>query len=157
MGNLNDYFRAADDGAAAETGDWLTGPLAPGEAGRPPFDGVDAKGIDGTVILGQLIAIARQVEWSVDLVSEEMIFPSSEELTGGEEGPWVSRLSDQARDALADIDDARFDDLARRWAQIEEFGGYVEAATIEPVIAQLAGLARRARAAGEHLYCWSSL
>jgi hypothetical protein len=156
MGNLNDYFRAADDGAAANTGQRLGGPLTAGEDGEPPFDGVDAKGIDATVTLGKLVALAGRVDWSVELVSQELLFPPTDELPGWD-GPWVSRLSDQTRDALAEIDGARSGELAQQWTQIEEFFGRADAGTLQSVISRLAALARRAHAAGEHLYSWSSL
>jgi hypothetical protein len=156
VGSLNDYFRAADDAAAAETGDRLAGPLAPGDNGKPPFDGIDAKGIDATVMLGQLVAFAADADWDVDLVTEELIYPPEDALPGGD-GPWVTRLSDRARDTLSDIDDTRTRDLAHRCAGIEEFFGRAKPSDLEPLIASLAGLARRARAAEEHLYSWASL
>ena len=56
VGVLFDYFRAVDaDSAAIVDADGWAGPLAPPD-GAEPFDGVDAKGIDPIVMLGQLVA-----------------------------------------------------------------------------------------------------
>ncbi|GIF72511.1 hypothetical protein [Asanoa siamensis] len=61
------------------------------------------------------------------------------------------------RDALAGLSDEQLPELAVRWAAIEEFGGFVPADVLVGTMGELAGLARRARAAGEHLYCWICL
>ncbi|WP_326550947.1 hypothetical protein [Micromonospora sp. NBC_01813] len=49
--------------------------------------------------------------------------------------------------------------LSARWGQIEEFArnGPLPADQLVPVIEAIAGLARRARDAGDHLYCWCCL
>jgi hypothetical protein len=155
MGNLTDYFRAPDDGAAAKSWERLGGPLVAGE-GLPAFDGVDAKGIDASVALGRLVGFALEQEWSVRLMSEALIAPAMDS-EAVETGPWVTRLSDVARDALAAIDPAAVEGLADRWAAIEEFRGRADPRQLSPVITELSALARRAAHAGEHLYCWSSL
>jgi hypothetical protein len=71
MGVLFDYFRAPDAKTAKRAIDRLGGPLAP----EPIFDGVDAKGIDPTVNLGQLVAFIRKVPWEVDIVRTTGIWP----------------------------------------------------------------------------------
>jgi hypothetical protein len=172
MGVLYDYFRASDPAAAATVMELPAGPLVPGNEGQPPFDGVDAKGIDPTVILGQLVAIARGVPWSTDTVTTRSVWPPPDTAPANAEratqvpedspwatGPWVEELDDRTRDTLADIDDSRLAEVATRWAQIAEFTHYsdIHDDSLSPLLANLVGLARRARDAGHRLYCWSSL
>jgi hypothetical protein len=172
MGVLFDYFRAADDTAAAGVAGSVGGPLVPDDDGQPPFDGVDAKGVDPAVTLAMLVAIISEVPWSTDLVATTAVWPPPETEPNSVEdakdlpedspwvtGPWVEQLADRTRDTLADTAPARHREIAGRWAQIEEFELYtdVDADALQPLVSQLVGLAQRARAAGEHLYCWSSL
>jgi hypothetical protein len=154
MGNLNDYFRAPDDDAAAKSWDRLGGPLVAGDGA--PFDGVDAKGIDASVALGRLVGFALGQDWRVGLVSEKLVAPA-EDSEAIETGPWVTSISNAARDALASIDQATIAELAGRWAAIEEFRGLADARQLSTIILELSALARRAADAGECLYCWSSL
>ena len=155
MGNLNDYFRAADDEAAARTSSRIGGPLVAADSG-PAFDGVDAKGIDAAVALGKLIAFALDTEWNVGMVSESLVAPAMDS-EAIETGPWATRLSDVARDALAAIDPAIVPGLADRWASIEEFRWMADRRQLAGTVTQLSTLARRAVEADQHLYCWSSL
>lgn len=155
MGVLFDYFRAADEAAVhalmvVKDG----GPIAGGVG--PDVDAVDAKGIDPTVNLGQVVAFALGVEWDADLMGDRLVWTS--EVDGGGHGPWVAEVGDPARDALAAIPAARLAPLAEQWAGIEEFDdGHTTPEMLLSVLAELVGLAGRARAAGEHLYCWICL
>lgn len=164
MGVFTDYFRAADAAAvrrvlaALDGGSPLMGPQA-------AFDGVEAKGLDPVVVLGQLIAAARQVPWSVDLVGETPVWPTTprpgpdgpdDEDDPWLTGPWVDELDAATRDALAAIPDADVPAVAARWARAEELHGAC-AESLAPVVADFVGLARRARAAGDLLYCWTCL
>jgi hypothetical protein len=79
MGVLYDYFRAADDLAVAD--------LMQATRGQSPVtnqvaDGVDAKGIEYTVTLGQLVALILDVAWTPDLVAGKLIWPA-DVLVGG--------------------------------------------------------------------------
>jgi hypothetical protein len=143
MSIMFDYFRAADPAAAASVMERLGGPLIPGDDGQPPFDGVDAKNIDPSVILGQLVAIARGVPWSTDTVTSQTVWPppdtepdSVEEYEELPEdspwvtGPWVEELDAGTRDTLADIEPGRVREIASQWAQIE--GDEVDGATGSP-------------------------
>ena len=70
--------------------------------------------------------------------------------------PHPSSLS--VRDTLADVPDERLVELGERWAESDEdsmFGA--EPAQLAELIAELRGLARRARDEGQLIYCWSSL
>jgi hypothetical protein len=165
MGVICDYFRAADGREAARVMERLGGPLGP----APAFDGVETKGIDPAVILGQLVAFIRRVPWEVDLVPTTMVWPSPETKPPSEEaynrlpesspwktGPWLEELSPRVRDTLATVEDARFSELAAQWAGVEELYDADERDLLV-LIKDLVGLARRARDAGDKVYCWSCL
>jgi hypothetical protein len=165
---LTDYFRAADPDlvVAAMRQDR---PLIEVEGG--PFDGLSAKGVDSSVVLGQLIGFVRDVPWSTGLVGSIVRWPPPETRPRTKEewgaiaedspwatGPWLEELADDVRDTLAGVAGERLPELADRWAGIEEFRDFGPSA--EDLLAfldQFVALARRAVAAGDHLYCWMSL
>ncbi|ARF81577.1 hypothetical protein HS99_0004885 [Kitasatospora aureofaciens] len=164
MGVMTDYFRAADAAVvrrvleAADGGSPLLGP-------QRALDGVEAKGLDPTVVLGQLVAAVRQVPWAVDLVGDTPVWPATPPpgRDGPEDeddpwltGPWVFELDAGTRDTLAAIPDEDIPAVAARWARAEELHG-ASAESLCPVVGDLAGLARRARVAGDLLYCWTCL
>lgn len=60
------------------------------------------------------------------------------------------------RDTLADTNDADVPKLAAEWSSAEEFYG-ASTETLQPLVERLIRLARRARDAGEQLYCWMCL
>ena len=68
-------------------------------------------------------------------------------------------IDDATRDTLASIISAQMPELSARWGQIEELAwtGRLPEDQMLPVIEEVAGLAQRARDAGEHLYCWCCL
>nr|MDT0663362.1 hypothetical protein [Micromonospora sp. DSM 115978] len=154
MGVLYDYFRASSDGAAIALMDELVGgPSAFADNGGD-VDVVDLKGLDFTVVLGQLVALARGVPWHAGLVGNNMIWSGDDG-----EGPWLLSIDDATRDTLAGIDDSRLPELSAKWGQIEELARYgpLPESEVRPIIEQIAGLAQRARQAGDHLYCWCCL
>jgi hypothetical protein len=166
MGVIHDYFRAPNAREAGRVMERLVGPLGPASA----FDGVETKGIDPFVTLGQLVAYIRQVPWEVDLVSATTVWPSPETKPASEEaynslpesspwktGPWLEELSPRVRDTLSAVEDARFSELAAKWAGIEEFDSQADETDLLVLIKDLVGLARRARDAGDQVYCWISL
>ncbi|MFK8910720.1 hypothetical protein [Streptomyces sp. YS-3] len=163
MGVLTDYFRARDAASVVRALELADGG-SPLFTEPPAFDGVEAKHVDPAVVLGQLIASIQQVEWRVDLVQERTVWPTSPEPRphGLDEddpwatGPWVSELPPLVRDILADVSDLEIPTVASRWVQAEElYGAHPE--DIQPLVEDLVVLARRARSAGERLYCWMSL
>jgi hypothetical protein len=158
MGVLYDYFRSADAAAVAKLMEATAGhsPLYPD--GAAAADGIDAKGIEPVVTLGQLIAMILDVEWESDLANGDLVWPAGES-DEDDDGPWVQAVNQRARDALAGVDDARLPELAERWAGIEELRADSPEAVegLRAVATDLVGLARRARAAGDQLYCWMSL
>lgn len=122
------------------------------------LDGVQAKSVDPDVVLGRLVAAASGGSF-VDLDSRA-VWPTTpaptdvpEEGDPWAEGPWVSEVGASARDALAGVSDVAA--VTAVWVEAEEV--YGDAADWEPFVAELVALARRARDAGESLFCWVSL
>ncbi len=166
MGVLSDYFRARDAKSAARAMELPGGPLLP----VPAFDGVECKGIDPCVVLGQLVAFIRGVPWDAGLVRSVLVWPPPEikpatkeqyntlpEGSPWKEGPWLEELDREVCDTLAAVDDARLPALAAQWVRIEEFHNTKSTDFLLSLIRDLVGLARRARDAGDRLYCWTSL
>jgi hypothetical protein len=159
VGVLCDYFRAADAASVAKLMQLTDGgsPIHHGQ--EPAADSVDAKGIEPAVTLGQLVERILGVDDDgADVIGGGLVWPAGAESAEDYEGPWVVVLDDQARDALAGVEAAQVPELATWWSGIEEIYGGDDA--IEPltgVLTELSGLARRAQAAGDHLYCWISL
>ncbi len=142
MGNLCDYFRAPDveQAAAVEDG----GPIE-------RFDTVE--GLEPEVVLGQLIAFVRGVEWRPGLSGTSLISAEDSDFDA-----WVCQFADDVRDTLAGIPDDDVPGLARWWAGIEELARHSgEPLDLAPDLRELIALARRARDAGEHLYVWMCL
>ncbi|MFI9552092.1 hypothetical protein [Nonomuraea endophytica] len=171
MGVFYEYYRAADR-AAATVQPEHSREIADTSRGVPEFDVVVTKWIDPEVVLGKLVAFAGQVDYSLELVEMVVLYPppegaprTDEELDDLPEdspyleGPGIMELPAEARDMLADVNDARLRMLAEQWAAIEEFShftadddGYMLSLTKD-----LVGLARRAREDNQLLYCWCSL
>ncbi|MEU8136970.1 hypothetical protein [Streptodolium elevatio] len=166
MGVLFDYFRAPDAGAAIRALERDGGPNGRGGPGQPVFDALDAKGIDHAVMLTQLVDIIRgestdfTTVTALDFVS---VWPSSTPPTGDEwttlpegspwrEGPWIDELGQRTLDGLADADDARLPEISARWGREAGLDG-----DLAELVAEFVALARRARDAGDRLYCWSCL
>jgi hypothetical protein len=153
MGTLCDYFRAASDAAAVNLMDEFGGgPVAAGDGAG--IDAIDLKGIEPAVTLGRLVALVRGVSWDVNVVNTELLW------SGAEEGPWLMSIDDAVRDTLASVaTSTQLLELSAQWGRTEElaWNGPLTDDAMLPVIDQIAGLARRARDAGDHMYCWCSL
>ncbi|MGA5818418.1 hypothetical protein ACPC54_11225 [Kitasatospora sp. NPDC094028] len=158
MGVLTDYFRAPDAAAVVRE-------LELTEGGRPVFDGVEAKGIDPGVVLGRLVAALRQEPWRVDLVADQPIWPTTpppgpdsrpDDDDPWSTGPWVTELDAATRDTLAAATGPRLAAAVEEWARAEELYG-AHPSDLLPLAQEFTALARRARAAGERLYCWICL
>ncbi|MEV4556873.1 hypothetical protein AB0K51_07720 [Kitasatospora sp. NPDC049285] len=157
MGVLTDYFRATDEASVVKV---LTSDEQPSKA----FDLVEAKGIDPIVVLGRLVAAAREVPFEAGLVAARPVWPVgpqpwAEGATAAfaeddpwVTGPWVMELADDVRETLAGIRASDLPELAERWARTAELQP-VEPDELRPLIKELALLARRARTARQHLYC----
>ncbi|MEV4059894.1 hypothetical protein [Nonomuraea dietziae] len=160
---MYDYYRAADRQAAMAEPD-----RGRAESGSTAFDAVDAKGIDPVVILGQLVALIRDVPYDLDLVRTITLYPPPEggpksleewealpEDSPYKEGPGIEELPADVRDSLAGVSDARLADLAERWGQIEEFFGRPDERYLTTLMGELRDLAQRARAEDQMMYCWT--
>ncbi|QKV79748.1 hypothetical protein [Amycolatopsis sp. Hca4] len=148
---LFDYFRAPDADAVRQALDAGGGATPVGAV----FDGIEAKGVDPSVVLAMMVAAVRQVPWSADLVDDRLVWPVGVEQDPEYDGPWVSELNTSARDVLAGAGD--LPRVAREWARIEELGGNVDVADAQVFVESVVDLARRAREADEPLFCWISL
>ncbi|MFE9204293.1 hypothetical protein [Micromonospora sp. NPDC007230] len=154
MGVLFDYFRAKDDAAAVRMMEDLGGGPAAASGDGAAADAIDLKGIEPAVTLGKLVSFVRGVDWEVNLVDLNLLWSADDQ-----EGPWLVSLDRATRDALASINDGQVRELSARWGRIEElaWSGPLPEDEMSPVIEEVAALARRARDAGEDLYCWCCL
>ncbi|MEU3529919.1 hypothetical protein AB0E62_39865 [Streptomyces sp. NPDC038707] len=146
---LCDYFSAADDQAAVAV------LQSPGGPGRAELDAFLLKNIDPVVAIAQLEAIMTGC--SYEEASERP--RSGQLLSSPEDGPpFVVSLSDTLFDALVT---ATQDDLVRfaePWSKTDELRQIrIGAEAAADVLKGLAGLAQRARASGQRLYCWWAL
>ncbi|PZW01655.1 hypothetical protein SAMN05443287_10321 [Micromonospora phaseoli] len=159
MGVLYDYFRTGDEEAVAKLMAATDGGPVVREGGSPLVDALDAKGIDPSVVLGKVVSFALDVPWTAGLVGERLVWPDGPGPDPEYEGPWVAALSDRARDALAGVTDDQLPGLADRWSRIEELSHYsdMQPGAMLSVLHEFVGLARRARANAESLYCWICL
>jgi hypothetical protein len=147
VGVLFDYFHAPDASTAAAVLERLGGPRDPD---APLLDAVAGKGFEPEVMLRKLQSLLTGVPY------EEL--PEAELLAmEGEDGPWIVQLSEELRDALADAQASRLPAVAERWVRTEEFWDQATTAEVLPFLGEVTALARRARQAGERLYCWICL
>ncbi|AJE39156.1 hypothetical protein [Streptomyces nodosus] len=145
MGNLYDYFAAADDTAAAAL--FTDGP------GSDPFGTVGLKGVDPDLLLGTIEARLS------GLPPEEVeTDPRFTRLLSdpGHESSWLVTLTDRLRDSLATASAARLHDAAAAWASSEGEPAEQAALTAD-FLDRLAALSRHARKKRYGLYCRMSL
>jgi hypothetical protein len=117
----------------------------------PAFDTVSAGGIDPVVMMGTLEELLTGRPY--DEVTND---PRSGHIVAiRDEGQLlVVALTDALSRALAAASPQRLADVAVPWAAIEEFGGQADPHDLAMVLNELSGLAGRAQAKGERLYCW---
>ena len=149
MGVLFDYFRAPDASTAAAVLERLGGPRDPDAA---LLDAVAGKGFEPAVMMRTLQSLLTGVPYD-ELPEAEVELLVME----GEDGPWIVQLSEELRDALADAQLSRLPAVAEQWVRTEEFWEQPPAAEVLPFLGEVTALARRARQAGERLYCWICL
>lgn len=161
MGVYFDYFRAADDDAARQTHTLPGGPLH-AEPGKPaPFDGVPTKAVFPDPHLEQLLALAAGTAYARGPRTSHGLWPPPDTPPPVDEtslwvtDPGVERIATRVRDGLAGIDGDRAAELGAQWAPELDERCPVEVATT--LVSELSALARRARDAGQELYCWSTL
>ena len=144
-----DYFSAADDNAAVAVVD------LPGGPGQASLDVVSLKNIDPVVCMASLEAIMAGCSYQ-----EALRRPRSGQLLSSPdaESAFVVSVSDTLHELLAVASE---DDLARAaesWSLTDELRmGRADADRAAGMLADLAGLAQRARVSDSHLYCWLAL
>ena len=155
MGVLTDYFSAPSDAAAASALDRSAGPGQPdtGPSPLPPFDTFQSKGLDPYVIMGKLEEALTGRDYRVITVGPHY---GRMVAKGGAHGPWVATVSSSLQAALSLADSSTLARAAVQWSQAEELRG-AAAEDLTWILAELSGLARRATARDEHLYCWICL
>jgi hypothetical protein len=155
MGILCDYFRAPDRAAALALHQHEDGLFE--AAARTGTEAIDLKGIDPVVILGKLVGLLSGAPFEEMLLSGIPTdhIPGPELLTSEEDERILVELSAFVRDTLAAATEPALAEAAPLWAGIEEFSHstWFEPDEMRPVIDDLAGLARRARDAGQMMYC----
>ncbi|WP_154814480.1 hypothetical protein [Actinophytocola xinjiangensis] len=163
------YFRAPDADTAMPTIGYPGGPLTP-DTGQA-FDGVDARGIEPFLALGELVALAQNTRWHPEHVPFVLLWPPAEDEPSSleeyedmpEDSPWktspatLQELGVSVRESLASIPDHELPGLATRWAHGENLSQYSDSTpnTILPLVTNLVALARRARDTNQMLYVWS--
>ncbi|PZG14029.1 hypothetical protein [Nonomuraea aridisoli] len=165
MSAMHDYFRAPDRATATWRPDELRAPAKP-RPDAPVFDVVETKWVDPNGSLGSLVAVMKGVPYSNDLVETVALYPPPEGTPKTEaewlalpedspyrEGPEIEELSATARDALAEVDDARLAEVARRWTT-EPLSGFDDGDRVLDLVKELVALARRAKDSDQLLYCW---
>lgn len=74
----------------------------------------------------------------------------------GAAGPWVFKVSRPLQAALAAADTHKLKQAAVQWSGAEELDA-ADPESLLGTLEELAGLATRTTAKGEHLYCWVCL
>ncbi|MFJ5229497.1 hypothetical protein ACIQBJ_06295 [Kitasatospora sp. NPDC088391] len=154
-----DYFRAADEAAVQQV-------MAKAE--QPPaeaFDTVRALRIDPTTVLPHLVAAARGEQSAEKAGPDASVWPTGPQPWDAEgpgtaidfedpwmTGPWVVRLTEETRDALAGIERRHLPELAAAWGRSDELKA-AEPVALMTLIHHLSILARRARKAGQPMFC----
>ena len=161
MGVYFDFFRAENDEAAVRTRTFETGPLGPGPGQDAGIDGCETKSVFPDPHLEILVALAAGVPYERGPWTSERLWPPADTPPPVDEDsiwftdPSIERLATRLRDGLAAIDEARAGELAAAWLPELGIGFTHEQVTV--LVAELGRFARRARQAGQEIYCWSVL
>lgn len=146
MGNLYEYFAAADDHAATMTLEHSPDPAH--------FEVLAIGGIEPAVQLATLEALLRGVDYEHVAADPRQCALLSDPV---EESRWVVSVTDSLRDALADASAHHLARIALTWSEAEEFRGRGDADLLGDFLTRFAHLASAARTRGHHIYCWMSL
>ncbi|MGU3644840.1 hypothetical protein ACLBXX_07700 [Microbacterium sp. C23T] len=176
MGVMFDYFAAPNDEEAAATIDRPGGPAQPevvpqasparrtlfgrrrpaivsasDSASAVVYDTVSVKGIDPVVQLGTLEGLLTGRTFD-DVLADPRTGHDLAIRDGGE--LLVVTINDAVSAALGTADEGTLEQVAGPWSQTEEFWGRGDPTELAGFLKDLAGLARRAQASGDRLYCW---
>ena len=143
-GVISEMFAAGSDSEAT------------GHLDRGPF-------VDG---LAEAVAVGELTSLEFDTLQSVLTGASFREvLESGEgglvearsdTGPWVSRVRPRLTQAMAEVNGAHVDQIARRWAARDEVED-ISAETLAVILRPLSELARTVDERGLHLYLWNSL
>lgn len=153
MAVLFNYFSAPTDEVAASVIDHGPAPDAAAEE-LPAFDTVALSGIDPVVQMGTLESILTGTPYAQVRSGPR----AADVLAQRDEGELlVVTMTATLRAALSKLEGDRMPSVAAQWGDTEEF--QVAAYSWSPdelqsALGQLAGLAQRASATEQHLYCW---
>jgi hypothetical protein len=156
-----DYFAADSDTTAAGTASWPRGPSAPPASkgglrrrkqAEPaqPLPTIALPGVEPVVMLATLEEYLTGA--SADLALEE----DADAQVGEHRQVTVFLLRTTLVEGLASADEDQLRDVAGPWSETDEFFGAADPDELGQGLVRLANLARDARTAGEHLYCWCS-
>jgi hypothetical protein len=117
---------------------------------KPPFDTLQAKNLDASVILATLEALLTGRDYD-----EIMKGPRQAHLSAGQDDYHLQVLTvtDEIQAAPAIASNKRLTGVAVTWSQTEEMRG-ADPEGLAGVLEKLAGLARRATERNERLYRW---
>jgi hypothetical protein len=161
MSLLCDYFAADNDTTAGTTASWPRGPSTPPAAKRglrrhkqaepaQPLPTVALPGVEPVVMLATL------EERLTGASAEQALEDNADAQVGEHRQVTVFRLRKTLVEALVTADDDELRDVAGPWSATDEFFGAADPEELGQGLVRLAALARDARTAGEHLYCWCS-
>ncbi|MBO2450900.1 hypothetical protein J4573_27650 [Actinomadura barringtoniae] len=155
MGVLCDYFRAPDREGALSLSLNEDGLFQ--AAAAADLEAMDFKGIDPVVILGKLVSLLSGDSYMDLLLSGIPTdhIPGPELITPEQDEVIVVELSTLVRDTLAAATEEALAEAAPIWANTEEmaWNTWNDPDEVRPVMDELVGLARRAKASGQMLYC----
>jgi hypothetical protein len=116
------------------------------------WPGIDAKGID-QVKLATLWGILSGAPYQESWIEEMLPVYSA-----SDEGPWVSVIPQGLVDGLASLEKQRFAEVARDWAQTEEFQEEKNLAQLTgEYLRRMCSLAKRAKKEGKSILMWMAL
>lgn len=127
-------------------------PVRQGDAPELVLDTVSVQGIDPVVQMGTLEELLTGRTYD-DIVEDPRSGHALAMRDGGER--LVMTLTDGVTTALLEAGNDRLARVAASWSQTEEFLGDVDPEVISGFLRDLAGLARRANARNQQLYCWA--
>lgn len=131
------------------TPDFATDPML------PVYDTASVKGIDPLVQMGTLEELLTGRPYDEIVTDERMRDSVLADRNGGER--LICNLTDTLTATLASASDERLEQVAEPWSRTEEFWGTADPVVLAEFLRDLAGLARRAEANGQRLYCWVSV
>lgn len=165
MSAMCDYYRAPDRATATLRPTTVRDRSKP-LRGAPVFDVVEITWVDPIGSLGSLVAAIKNVPLPDDLVETVTLYPPPERAPQTEEewlalpenspyvdGPQIDELSASTRDALAEVEDSRLLEVARRWT-MDPLCPFRDGDDVLDLVEELVALARRAKESDELLYCW---